>query len=349
MKLIKINLKEYGLKASTLKEFESLYKNFYLGRVVCQLKSYYKVITEKGIMNAKIPGKIMYNTTYIDDFPTVGDFVVLDRDDDLKGDGVIKAVLKRYSKFSRKISGNKEDEQIIAANIDILFITMSLNDNFNLRRLERYVASALESGAKPVVLLTKADLCDNVSEKSLEVSKVTMGIDTLVISSFNNKGISEVLKRIPKGCTVAFVGSSGVGKSTLINKLLGYEKMKISKIREADGRGRHTTTYRELIKIPELGVVIDTPGMREFHLMDVVYGVENAFSDIETLALNCKFRNCSHSSELGCAVKKAIEEGVISEARYKNYIKLLKEAEFMHKKEKSRKLKSERGKKAFDC
>ncbi|WP_035294542.1 ribosome small subunit-dependent GTPase A [Clostridium sp. KNHs214] len=335
----KFNLKELGLKDNTIKEFKNLYEGMYLGRVACEQKNYYKVITEKGVISARVSGKIMYNACSIASYPAVGDWVAMDRDEDSQGEAIIQGILKRCSKFSRKVAGIKYEEQIIAVNIDTALITMSLNDNFNLRRLERYISTAWDSGAKPIVLLTKSDLCEDLDEKLLEVSKVAIGVDILVVSSLTNEGIDKVKEYITKGKTVAFIGSSGVGKSTLINKLLGYEKMKVSEIRESDGRGRHTTTYRELIVIPEGGVVIDTPGMRELSIMDIEDGIESAFKDIEQLTINCKFGNCTHNEEPGCAVKEAISTGIISEERYKSYIKLKKEAEFMAKKEKIRKLK----------
>ncbi|WP_102401770.1 ribosome small subunit-dependent GTPase A [Haloimpatiens massiliensis] len=341
----KFDLKELGLKDNIIKEFKSLYEGMYLGRVACEQKNYYKVITEKGVISARVSGKIMYNACSIASYPAVGDWVAMDRDEDSQGEAIIHGTLERYSKFSRKTVGPKDDEQIIAVNIDIVFITMSLNNNFNLRRLERYISTAWESGAKPIVLLTKADLCEDLDEKLLEVSKVAIGVDILVVSSLTNEGIDKVKDYITKGKTVAFIGSSGVGKSTLINKFLGYEKMKVSEIRECDGKGRHTTTYRELLVIPKGGVVIDTPGMRELPIMDIEDGIESAFRDIEELTINCRFGNCTHNEEPGCAVKEAISKGIISEKRYKSYIKLKKEAEFMAKKEKIKKVKeSKKGK-----
>lgn len=336
MELDKFNLKELGLKDSTVKEFESLYKDAYLGRVVCEQKNCYRVVTKNGIINAKVSGKIMYDACSREDYPAVGDWVAVDRDEDLQGDAIIHGILKRYSKFSRKVAGVKNDEQIIAVNIDIAFITMSLNSNFNLRRLERYISTAWESGAKPVVVLTKADLCEDVEEKLSEVLDIAIGVEVLAVSSLTNEGIDKLKQYIAKGKTAAFIGSSGVGKSTLINKLLGDERLKVGEVRQGDEKGKHTTTYRELILIPNGGVVIDTPGMRELHIMDISEGVENSFKDIEELALNCKFKNCTHNAEPGCAVKKAIQDGIISEDRYKNYIKLKKEAEFMAKKEKTK-------------
>jgi len=190
-----------------------------------------------------------------------------------------------------------------------------------------------------VVVLTKADLCEDAQEKLSEVLDIAIGVDVLVVSSLTNEGIDKLKQYITKGKTAVFIGSSGVGKSTLINKLLGDERLKVGEVRQGDEKGKHITTYRELILIPNGGVVIDTPGMRELHIMDISEGVENSFKDIEDLALNCKFKNCTHNAEPGCAVKKAIQDGIISEDRYKNYIKLKKEAEFMAKKERTKNIK----------
>lgn len=331
--MIKYDLKELGLKENTIKEFEDLYKGLYLGRIICEQKNYYRVVTEKDIINAKVSGKIMYNALDKSDYPAVGDWVALDREESNAGDAVIHGKLKRFSKFSRKVAGDRHDEQIIAVNIDTAFITMSLNSNFNLRRLERYISAAWDSGAEPVAVLTKADLCEDLSEKLLEVSKVAIGVKTFVVSSMTNEGVDEVKAYITKGKTVAFIGSSGVGKSTLINSLMGNEVMKVGEVREGDDKGKHTTTYRELLMLPEGGVVIDTPGMRELQILDISEGIENSFKDIEDIALKCKFADCTHKAEPGCAVKKAIFDGVIPEERYKNYVKLKREAEFMARKE----------------
>lgn len=329
----KIDLKEVGLKENTIKEFENSYNDLYLGRVICEQKNSYRVITEKDVINAKVSGKMMFNALDKADFPAVGDWVALDREDSNTGDAVIHGVLKRFSKFSRKVAGDRHDEQLIAVNVDTAFIAMSLNNNFNLRRLERYISTAWDSGAEPAVVLTKADLCEDLSEKLDEVSKIAMGVKIFVVSSLTNEGVDEVRSFITKGKTVVFLGSSGVGKSTLINSLMGNEVMKVGEVREGDDKGKHTTTYRELMVLKDGGVVIDTPGMRELQILDISEGIESSFKDIEDIALNCKFGNCTHKSEPGCAVREAIMNGVIPEERYKNYVKLKKEAEFMARKE----------------
>lgn len=327
----KINLHEYGLNDFFIKEYNEKYTGKYLGRVIEEQKNLYKIVTEKGKIIGKISGRILYHANNRLDYPTVGDWVVIDRADDKYGYAIIEGILKRKSKFSRKIAGRRSEEQIIAANIDILFITMALNSDFNLKRLERYISLAWDSGVTPVILLTKSDLCDNVDEKYLAVKDIAFGIDIVIVSAVEGKGISELKSYIKQGVTAAFVGSSGVGKSTLINLLIGVQKQNIQEIRSND-KGRHTTTYRELILIPSRGVIIDTPGMREIGLLDNTENIDDVFKDIEELSEQCKFSDCSHQHEPGCAVRDAVSNGQLSEERFLNYLKLKKEAEYMERK-----------------
>ncbi|WP_432404678.1 ribosome small subunit-dependent GTPase A [Wukongibacter sp. M2B1] len=326
-----IDLDAWGLSKAISKELEEKYNGYYLGRVIEEHRNLYKIITEDGGIIGRVSGKMVYEANDRVDYPAVGDWVVLDRLGDENGIAIIKGVLTRKSKFSRKIAGKKSDEQIIASNIDTIFICMSLNHDFNLQRLERYTSLAWNSGAIPVVLLTKSDLCSDVDEKIQEVMEVSPGVDIYAVSSLNEVGIKDIEKYISFGKTVSFVGSSGVGKSTLINHFLGFEKQDIGEIRN-DDRGKHTTTYRELMIAPSGGILIDTPGMREIHLLDDSDGVDSSFSDIEELADQCRFSNCSHTNEPGCVVRAAIEEGELSERRFDNYLKLRREVAFMERK-----------------
>jgi ribosome biogenesis GTPase len=209
---------------------------------------------------------------------------------------------------------------------------MSLNQNFNLRRLERFITMAWNSGAVPVVLLTKSDLCENAADKLAEAKEVSMGVDVYSISCVNDSAVEIVREYIKPGHTVAFLGSSGVGKSTIINRLLGENRLDTKEVSELGDRGRHTTTNRELIVLPEGGIVIDTPGMREFHILDVDESLDTTFGDINELAAGCRFSDCTHTTEPGCAVTEAINNGTLKEERYNNYIKLKKEAEFVERK-----------------
>ncbi|OJF94173.1 ribosome small subunit-dependent GTPase A [Alkalibacterium sp. 20] len=319
-----IDMENLGLDAKFVKEATS-YINLYIGRVISQSKDVYKVATENVDLLAQISGKFRYDVVDSSDYPAVGDFVMLDRNEDASGNAIIHKVLTRKSAFIRKASGTSHDEQIIAANIDTVFICMSLNKDFNLRRIERYLGITWDSGATPVIVLTKADLCDNLKQKLLKLETVTCGVDVLVTSSVDVDGHSSVQKYFGVGKTVAFLGSSGVGKSTLINKLTGKNTIKTNELRN-DDKGRHTTTRREIIILPNGGVVIDTPGMREIGLESA--NLSRTFSDIDTLAAECKFNDCSHMSEPGCAVKKAIREGELTEERFASYLKLKKEAKY---------------------
>lgn len=324
-----INLIELGLKEQTKKEFEENYRGYFLGRVSVEHKNMYRVITEKGEILSKISGKLDYEASLKSHYPAVGDWVILNKDSEKDGISIIQGILSRKSVFSRNISGKKNEEQIIASNIDKVFICMALNNDFNIRRLERYISLAWDSGAQPIIILTKADLCENISEKLNKVEEVAFGINILVVSSINLEGINEIKDEIKPRDTVAFIGSSGVGKSTIINILLGQERQKVNDIRK-DDKGRHTTTYRELIKLPDGGIVIDTPGMRELQIYNG--DLETSFSDINEISRNCYFRDCKHESEPKCAVKKAIIEGRLTEERLKSYKKLQKELEYMEDK-----------------
>jgi ribosome biogenesis GTPase len=300
-------------------------ENEIIGRVYSQYKGIYKVIIDKDEITAEISGKFRYEIESLLDYPAVGDYVVLDRKDNYTGNAIIQRVLSRKSVFVRKAAGTGNDVQVIAANIDKVFICMSLNHDFNLRRLERYLAIAWDSGAEIVVVLTKSDICTNIDEMLASVENVAIGVKIMVTTSMNEEGYESIIKNITEGQTVAFIGSSGVGKSTLINKLLGENRIKTAETGEND-KGHHTTTKRELISIPSGGFVIDTPGMRELGLEST--NLSKAFSDIDQLAGECKFANCTHKSEPGCAVLKAIQDGHISEKRLISYEKLKKETKY---------------------
>ena len=297
----------------------------FIGRIVAQYKSSYKVMTEKGFVAAAVSGKFRLAANSTADFPAVGDFVLLDRDDDGSGQAVILELLARKSVLIRRAAGTAGESQVIAANLDLVFICMALNGDFNLRRLERYLSLVFESGAKPVVLLTKADLCESVEEKLKALAPSIAEVKVISVSNLYDEGYEEVRALLLPGVTAAFIGSSGVGKSTLINRLLGSTVLATKAIRD-DDKGRHTTTHRELFLLPEGGIVIDTPGMRELALENA--DVDAAFADIATLSANCRFRDCEHQSEPGCAVRKALEEGTLTQARLESWRKLRQEASY---------------------
>ena len=293
-----------------------------MGRITLREKGRYRIRTSMGEQNALVSGKFQFDAQSPSDYPAVGDYVMASCAD--PDTAVIHQVLPRKSLFVRKAAGTSKTEQVVAANIDTVFLCMSLNNDFNLRRLERYLSVAWESGADPVVVLTKADLCADLPQKQREVEAIAMGVDILTTSAMESDGYRQIMPYITQGRTVAFVGSSGVGKSTLINRLLGEERLATDGLRN-DDKGHHTTTHRELLFLPNGAMVIDTPGMRELGMWDAASGVEQTFGDIEELAARCRFRNCSHSGEPGCAVRAALESGHLDARRWLSYQKLKNE------------------------
>ena len=293
-----------------------------VGRITLQEKGMYRVRTAAGQQNGLVSGRFQFDVQSASDYPAVGDYVMADCAD--PDTAIIHRVLPRRSLFVRKAAGTSKTEQVVAANIDTVFLCMSLNNDFNLRRLERYLAAAWESGADPVVVLTKADLCGDVSRKQSAVEAIAMGVTILTVSAMEADGYRQIMPYITEGRTVAFVGSSGVGKSTLINRLLGEERLATGGLRN-DDKGHHTTTHREMLFLPNGAMVIDTPGMRELGMWDAASGVEQTFADIEELAARCRFRNCSHTSEPGCAVRDAIRCGRLDSSRWQSWQKLKNE------------------------
>ena len=293
-----------------------------VGRITLQEKGMYRIRTVMGEQNALVSGKFQFDAQSSSDYPAVGDYVMVSCADPVTA--IIHQVLPRKSLFVRKAAGTSKTEQAVAANIDTVCLCMSLNNDFNLRRLERYLAVAWESGADPVVVLTKADLCADLPQKQREVETIAMGVDILTTSAMEQEGYRQIMPYITEGRTVAFVGSSGVGKSTLINRLLGEERLATDGLRK-DDKGHHTTTHRELLFLPNGAMVIDTPGMRELGMWDTASGVEQTFTDIEALAARCRFRNCSHTSEPGCALRAALRSGELDSGRWQSYQKLKNE------------------------
>ncbi|OGJ86160.1 MAG: ribosome small subunit-dependent GTPase A [Candidatus Raymondbacteria bacterium RifOxyA12_full_50_37] len=272
----------------------------------------------------EITGKFSFQSEGKGDFPTAGDWVVAS-EIPKEQKAMIHAVLPRKSAFSRKVAGQKADEQIIAANIDTVFIVTGLDQNFSLRRIERYLSLAWESGATPVVVLNKSDLCQDAEEKKAAVESIAHGVDVCTLSAKCQSGMDLLKNYIKSGTTVAFIGSSGVGKSTIINAVLGFDRLAVNEVSELGSRGRHTTTFRELILLPNGGMVIDTPGMRELQVWGDETGLEHTFSDIEQLSTRCRFKDCAHETEPGCAVQAGIQNGALDAKRWESYLKLKKE------------------------
>src|SRR5262249_47333246 len=270
--------------------------NYVSGRVALEHKKLYRLYTERGEVLAEIAGKLRHEALNRADLPAVGDWVAIRPRPE--GDKVtIHAVLPRRSKFTRKVAGSRTEEQIVGTNIDTVFLVTSLNSDFNLRRIERYLAVTCEGGANPIIVLSKSDLCDEVEERMAETRKLVGSVPVHVVSVVNREGLTELTRYFQHGQTVALLGSSGVGKSTLINQLIGCDQIKVREVREHDGRGRHTTTYRELILLPGGGLVLDTPGLRELQLWNGEGGLQRAFDDVEALAVLCYFSDCRHQDE----------------------------------------------------
>jgi ribosome biogenesis GTPase len=319
-----INLKKYGLN-DRLEREAAMYAGLVLARITEQSRDMYKAVCENGERMAVVSGKLRRSSGGALDYPAVGDWATLE-DAGIDGNAVIRHVLTRSGAFVRQAAGTSRDAQIVAANIDVAFVCMSLNADFNLRRLERYLTAAWDSGAKPVIVLSKSDLCEALDERLAEAESVSMGIPVVVCSAENGSGFDEISAMIGIGKTAAFIGSSGVGKSTMINRLLGEDVLAAKAIRAGDDKGRHATTRRRLLILPAGGAVIDTPGMREF---SPYFGdVSKTFEDIEELAARCKFSDCSHSGEPDCAVRRAIENGLLSGKRFENYRKIEREVNY---------------------
>jgi ribosome biogenesis GTPase len=301
-------------------------------RVAQEHRQHYVVYCERGQMQAEVSGKFRHEAGSREGFPAVGDWVAASvRPGEPKA--IIHAILPRRSCFSRKAvlsggmpdTGGRTEQQVVAANLDAVFLVSGLDGEFNLRRIERYLSVAWESGTAPVVVLNKADVCDDVERHVREAASIAPGVPVHTISAAQNEGLAVFRQYLSSGKTGAFLGSSGVGKSTIINALLGAERLRVTPVRDYDKKGRHTTSGRELFLLPTGGVVIDTPGMRELAMWNDQDGLSRTFDDVEELARGCRFRDCRHQGEPGCAVKTAIEEGRLDAGRLVSYLKLKKE------------------------
>ena len=316
-------LNDYGVTQRFLTE-ATLYPAYSLGRVVSQYRGKYKIATEQGETLAQISGKLRFETEELAQYPAVGDFVMVSQET-ADSEAVIHHILTRKSIFLRKAVGMTGQAQPVSANIDTVFLCMSLDQNYSLNRMERYLSIAWDSGAVPVIVLTKADLCEDLETVIHDIERISSFSDILSLSMFDEDISKKFAPYFAKNQTCAFIGSSGVGKSTLINKLLGEDLLETREIGKAN-KGRHTTTGREMYPCPLGGVVIDTPGMREMGAEST--DLSRTFHEIEELAEQCRFRDCTHTGEPGCAVLAAIEEGTLDQRRLDSFLKLQNEASY---------------------
>lgn len=297
-----------------------------VARVLAVHKERYEIVCAEGITHGRLKSAIYFSGKEQVEYPTTGDFVEIQYNP--AGDSTITATVPRKSYFSRVDSFSGQWDQAVAANFDYVFILTSLNQDFNAGRLERYTTLAWQSGATPVVVLTKADLMPDHEETLEKARAIAIGVDVRVVSAHTGQGMECLAPYLAPGKTIVFLGSSGVGKSSLVNALAGKDMMKVNDIREDDAKGRHTTTHRQLVLLDSGVMIIDTPGMRELGMWDVSQGIDEAFSDVAALAEACRFADCRHENEPGCAVKAAISRGELSEKRWRSYLQLCKEARY---------------------
>jgi len=302
-----------------------------VGRVIAQQRNSYTLKTERGDLSAHLSGKVRYYARGIEDLPAVGDWVTATA----TGDGAarIEQILPRQTQFTRKAPGDRTEQQVLAANVDAVFLVSGLDNDFNLRRIERYLVLAAESGARPIIVLNKADLCDDIDQRINEVQSIAKDVPIVSMSALYDQGLEAFEKYLPKKSTAVLLGSSGVGKSTIINHLMGKHIQATQGVRESDSHGRHTTSHRELMMLEWGAMLIDTPGLRELQLWGETQSVQDTFQDITELAAACKFTDCSHDTEPGCAVSQALQDGYLDQGRYESYIKLQREIAYLKRKE----------------
>jgi ribosome biogenesis GTPase / thiamine phosphate phosphatase len=323
-------LESYGWSPELQRQFEPhAAEGLAPGRVTVQQRGQYTVVTEDGELAAEISGRFAHEAAP-GEFPVVGDWVGA-AVRPLEGTATIQAVLPRTTAFRRKAAGEGFEEQVIAANVDTAFLVAALTRDLNVRRLERYLTMTWESGAKPVIVLTKSDIAEDLAGALLEVESVAYGVPVHPISAIEGEGLDELRRYLGPGETVVLLGSSGAGKSTLVNVLAG-DQLFVTKETRDDDRGRHTTSHRELVLLPGGGMILDTPGMRELGLWDAATSLAGTFEDVEALVLTCRFADCAHDTEPDCAVRAALADGSLDAARWDSFVRLERELEFLERK-----------------
>ena len=317
-------LAKWGWDARVAALFQAQASSLQPGRVLSEHRGGYVVATEHGEIEAGVSGRYRHEAASAEEFPAVGDWVALERPDGGES-GVIQALFPRKTRFLRQARGDIPGAQVVAANVDVVLLVNGLDHDFNLRRLERYLTLAWSSGAEPVIVLNKADLCDDVAGRMADVASVAPGVPVRALSALDGTGLDSLTPLLEAGKTIALIGSSGVGKSTIVNALLGWERQPIGAVREDDQRGRHTTTMRELVVTPSGALLLDSPGMRSVGMWDIDEGLADAFSDVAAFASQCRFSDCTHGPEPDCAVQAAIASGRLPQARLESQQKLERE------------------------
>ena len=333
-----MNLEALGWDASYADAFEPHNSDDAIpGRVGVQHRGAWVVLTEVGELRCDLTGRLVHGAD-TGELPAVGDWVVV-APRAAEGKGTIRAVLPRRTKFARKAAtgvSDRTEQQVVAANVDTVFLVTGLGQDMNVRRLERYITTAWESGAEPVIVVTKTDLHPAAVERAVaEIEEIAFGVPVHPLSGVTGEGVDALTPYLRPGRTIALLGSSGVGKSTLVNRLAGREVLATAET-AADGRGRHTTTHRELVPLPEGAVLLDTPGMRELQLWEAGDGIQGAFADVEELAAACRFSDCAHDGEPGCAIQAALADGSLDAERWDSYAKLQRELHWLEVRQSAR-------------
>ncbi len=327
-----MSLSLYGWNEDWVRSLEtSEYPDGTPARVIAEHRELFQIHTGTSQRSARTSGRFRHRAGHRADFPAVGDWVVADLGDG-EATAQIQEILPRRSKFSRKAAGERTDEQVVAANVDTVWIVSAMGSDLNPSRIERYLTLTWESGAHPVIVLTKTDLVDAPENAVAEVESRAIGVPVHAVSAVMGSGVEPLRSYLGTGQTIALLGSSGAGKSTLLNHLAGRDIMRVGDVRTGDGKGRHTTSHRQLVLLPTGGLLLDTPGMRELQLWSAAGGFETTFEDIETYAASCRFSDCRHAGEPGCAVSEALSRGDLTAQHFDNYQKLQRELAYLERK-----------------